>query len=76
MPAKAAALGGNRSGTTEAKRFRLGQSGRSVFLFYRQKEIAIMLTLDKIYHASYALKDVIRTTDLIHAPNICPGSSV
>ena len=35
-----------------------------------------MLTLDKIYHASYALKDVIRTTDLIHAPNICPGSDI
>lgn len=35
-----------------------------------------MLTLDKIYHASYALKDVIRTTDLIHAPHICPGSDI
>lgn len=35
-----------------------------------------MLTLDKIYHATYALKDVIRTTDLIHAPNICPGSDI
>ena len=29
-----------------------------------------MLTLDKIYHASYVLKDVIRRTELIHAPNI------
>lgn len=29
-----------------------------------------MLTLDKIYHASYVLKDVIRTTDVILAPNI------
>ena len=29
-----------------------------------------MLTLDKIYHASYVLKDVIRRTELIHAPTI------
>lgn len=29
-----------------------------------------MLTLDKVYHASYVLKNVIRSTDLIHAPNI------
>lgn len=29
-----------------------------------------MLTLDKIYHASYVLKDVIRRTDLIYAPKI------
>lgn len=29
-----------------------------------------MLTLDKIYQASYALKTVIRRTDLIHAPHI------
>lgn len=35
-----------------------------------------MLTLDKIYHASYVLKDVIRNTDLIHAPGICPGCDV
>ena len=27
-----------------------------------------MLTLDKIYHASYVLKDVIRRTELIPAP--------
>ena len=27
-----------------------------------------MLTLDKVYHASYVLKDVIRTTDMIAAP--------
>lgn len=31
-----------------------------------------MLTLDKIYHASYVLKDVIRETDVIAAPNIRP----
>lgn len=29
-----------------------------------------MLTLDKVYHASYVLKDVIRQTDLIYAPKI------
>ena len=29
-----------------------------------------MLTLDKIYHASYTLKQVIRPTDLIYAPGI------
>lgn len=29
-----------------------------------------MLTLDKIYHASYTLKKVIRPTDLIYAPGI------
>lgn len=31
-----------------------------------------MITLDKVYHASYVLKNVIRPTDLIYAPNICP----
>jgi len=31
-----------------------------------------MLTLDKIYQASYALKNVVRKTDLIHAPNLVP----
>ena len=29
-----------------------------------------MLTLDKIYHAAFVLKDVIRQTDLIYAPKI------
>lgn len=29
-----------------------------------------MLTLDKIYHAAYCLKDVIRKTDLIYSPAI------
>jgi len=29
-----------------------------------------MLTLDKVYHANYVLKDVIRKTDLIYAPKI------
>lgn len=32
-----------------------------------------MLTLDKVYHAAYVLKDVIRTTDMIAAPAINPG---
>ena len=35
-----------------------------------------MLTLDKIYHASYVLKKVIRSTDLIFAPNINPDCQV
>ena len=35
-----------------------------------------MLTLDRIYHASYALKDVIRRTDLISAPKINPASRI
>ena len=29
-----------------------------------------MLTLDNVYRASYALKDVIRKTDIIYAPNL------
>ena len=29
-----------------------------------------MLTLDKVYHAAYVLKDTIRQTDVIHAPNL------
>ena len=33
-----------------------------------------MLTLDRIYHASYTLKDVIRRTDLISASKINPAS--
>ncbi len=35
-----------------------------------------MLTLDKIYHAKYVLKPVIRQTDLIHAPNISHDCNV
>ena len=35
-----------------------------------------MVTLDKIYHASYVLKDVARKTDLIAAPRICPEAQV
>ena len=29
-----------------------------------------MITLDKIYHAAFVLKEVARRTDLIHAPNL------
>ena len=35
-----------------------------------------MLSLDKIYHAKFVLKDIIRQTDLIYAPNINPDSEV
>ena len=31
-----------------------------------------MLTLDKIYHAAYVLRDVVRKTDLILAPPLNP----
>ena len=32
-----------------------------------------MLTLDNVYRASYALKDVVRKTDILYAPKIAPG---
>lgn len=35
-----------------------------------------MLTLDKIYHAGYVLKNVIRKTDVIYAPKINPDAKV
>ena len=35
-----------------------------------------MLTLDKVYHAGYTLKSVIRTTDVIRAPHINPEAEV
>jgi threonine dehydratase len=35
-----------------------------------------MLTLDKIYHAAYVLKNVIRPTDLIKAKNLCPDCKI
>lgn len=35
-----------------------------------------MLTLDKIYQASYVLKDVIRPTALVKAPELRPGCSI
>ena len=33
-----------------------------------------MLTLDKVYHASYVLKDVARETDIIHSPTLSKAS--
>ncbi|MDD5887825.1 MAG: threonine ammonia-lyase [Oscillospiraceae bacterium] len=35
-----------------------------------------MLTLDKIYHASYVLRSVIRKTDMIKAPKINPDADI
>lgn len=35
-----------------------------------------MITLDSIYRASFALKDIIRRTDLIYAPQINPDSKI
>ena len=35
-----------------------------------------MLTLDKIYHAAFVLKDVIRRTELVPAPNVNKKGSV
>lgn len=35
-----------------------------------------MLTLDKIYHARYVLKDIARQTDLIFAPKVREGKNV
>ena len=35
-----------------------------------------MLTLDSVYRASYVLKDVIRKTDIIYAPKLCPGTEI
>lgn len=35
-----------------------------------------MLTLDKIYHASFVLKEIIRPTDLIKAPNFCRNAEI
>ena len=32
-----------------------------------------MLTLDKIFHAEEILKGIVRTTDVLYAPTICPG---
>ncbi len=34
------------------------------------------LTLDNVYKANYALKDVIRRTDIIYAPKLCPGTEL
>lgn len=35
-----------------------------------------MLTLDKVYHAAYTLKNVIRDTAVIQAPNINPDADI
>ena len=35
-----------------------------------------MLTLDKVYHAAYTMKNVIRQTDLIYADNIVRGEKL
>lgn len=35
-----------------------------------------MLTLDKIYHAAFVLKNIARKTDLIDAPLLCEGNSL
>lgn len=35
-----------------------------------------MLTLDKVYHAGFVLKEVIRPTDLIYSSTICPDTEL
>lgn len=35
-----------------------------------------MLTLDKVYHAGFVLKEVIRPTDLIKSSTLCPDSEL
>ena len=35
-----------------------------------------MITLDKIYHAAFVLKEVARRTDLIHAPNLLSNAEL
>ena len=35
-----------------------------------------MLSLDKFYRASYVLKNVLRRTDLVYAPEINPGTDI
>ena len=35
-----------------------------------------MLTLDNVYRASYVLRDVVRKTDVIYAPKLCPGTEL
>lgn len=35
-----------------------------------------MLTLDKVYHAAFTMKNVVRKTDLIYAPDINPDSQI
>ena len=35
-----------------------------------------MLTLDKVYQASYVLKEVVRETDMIKGKNLCPDYNI
>ena len=35
-----------------------------------------MLTIDNVYRASNALKNVVRETDVIYAPKLCPGTDL
>ena len=35
-----------------------------------------MLTLDKIYHAAFVLKEVVRRTDVVPAPKINPDGEI
>ncbi|MBQ3482924.1 MAG: threonine ammonia-lyase [Clostridia bacterium] len=35
-----------------------------------------MLTLDNVYRASYVLRNVVRRTDVIYAPKLCPGTEL
>lgn len=48
---------------------------RRLFYFYGI-EVIEMLTLDKIYHASHVLKNVVRETKLVEAPKINPECEV
>lgn len=34
------------------------------------------LTLDNVYKANYVLKDVVRQTDVLYAPKLCPGTEL
>ena len=34
------------------------------------------MTLDKIYHAAFVLKDIIRKTDVIAAPELNPDANI
>ena len=62
-----------------AKSRTIGQSGQTVggtIVGFRRKGGCHMLSLDKIYHASYVLKGVARKTDVLHAPKINPEANV
>ncbi|MGN1452214.1 MAG: threonine ammonia-lyase [Eubacteriales bacterium] len=34
------------------------------------------MTLDNVYRASYALKNIVRRTDVLYAPKLCPGTDL